>query len=304
MGLLLLVCWNVKASNAGADVGAAPELEVPVPVLKPANPPNAGTAGLLPPFFSVNEGPLKVDGPNLRTRLVPAPKPLNPPPLGVAAPDEPPAPFKPVPNVEPVPSVLELPKIPLVLGCSDVAEEVATLDAFAEGPKNPPFRLGGATAVCVSVEGEAKVVVLAEGPKNPPFLLFGGSAAVDIGAGAAELDAAPLIENPPNRPGGADPSVAVAAFANAGTSFPSPVGGVELSLVGAGAEELLWAAWNARTCLPNGPSELKVGAGLGGGRLIPEKAGCCGSAGRVVAVAKTGAAGGVPKRLDMVGCDD
>jgi hypothetical protein len=55
---------------------------------------------------------------------------------------------------------------------------------------------------------------------------------------------------------------------------------------------------------------LKLGAGLGRGRVIPGKAGLDGSAGCVVAgavvvaVGGTGAVGGALKRLDGVGCED
>lgn len=305
MGLLLLV-WNLKvvgAPNAGADV--APELKGAA--LKPANPLNAGTAGLSPSFFSANAALPKVGAPNpvnLGAPVAPPAKPLKPPAADFVAPDELAAPFKPAPNMEPEPSALEPLKEPLALGCSVVAEvAAAALDAFAEGPKNPPFRFGGAAGVGVDVEA---AVALADGPKNPPFLLFGGSAGVAVGAGAAELEAAPLIENPPNGAGGVGPSVA--AFAEAGTSFPSPVGGVSLEsnefpLAGAGTEEL--RAWNAATCLPNGPSALKLGAGLVRGRVIPGKAGLGGSAGWVVVgVVGARAAGGALKRLDGVGCMD
>ena len=189
---------------------------------------------------------------------------------------------------------------------------VAVLDAFAEPPKNPPFRFGGLAAVGVSVEVDVEVAAVIEGPKNPPFLLFGGSAGVGVGAFAyagvaAAAAAAPLIENPPNRAGGAEPFDV--AFAEAGTSFPSPAGGVNFEyrlfpLAGARAEELLWAL-NAITCEPNGPSALKLGVGLGRGRV---KAGLGGSAGWVVAVPVAvkgaGAVAGAPKRLDGVGCDD
>jgi len=291
VGLLLLV-WNLKvvgAPNTGVDV--APELEGVA--LKPVNPLNAGIAGLSPPF-PANAALPKVGAPNpvnLGAPVAPAAKPLKPPAAGLVAPDGPVAAFEPAPNVEPEPSALAPLKRPLALGCSVVAEVVAALDAFAAGPNNPPFRFGGAAAVGDSVEA---VIVLVEGPKKPPFLLFGGSESVGAGAGAGALapEAAPLIENPPNRAGGADPSVG--AFA---TCFPSPAGGV-----GVGTEELLWAL-NARTCFPNGPSVLKLGAGFGRGRL--GKVGLGGSVGWVVAVVGTGAiaAGRAPKGPDGVGCE-
>ena len=312
VGLLLLV-WNLKvvgAPNTGADVA----LELEGVALKPANPLNAAIAGLSPSFPAKAALP-KVGAPNpvnLGALVAPAAKPLKPPAAGLVAPDDTVAAFKPALNVGPDPSVLVPLKSPLALGCSVVVEVVATLDAFAEGPKNPPFRFGGVAAAGDSVEARVEVAALAEGPKNPPFLRFGGSESVGVGAGAgaAALEAAPLIENPPNRVGGADPSVGV--FTKDGTSFPSPMGGCgfensELPLAGVGTEELL-RALNARTCLPNGPSALKLGAGFGRGRLIPGKAGLGGSAGWVAAVVVaetgTGATGGAPKRPDEVGCED
>ena len=233
-GLLLLV-WNLKvvgAPNAGVDVAPEPEGLA----LKPANPLNAG----LSPSLAVNVALPKVGAPNpvnLGALVAPPAKPPKPPVAGLVAPDEPVAVFEPAPNVGPEPSVLAPLKSPLGLGCSVIAEVVAALDAFAEGPKNPPFRFGGAVAATGdSVDVRVEVAALAEGPKNPPFLRFGGSEGVGAGAGAGAtaLEAAPLIENPP---GGAEPS---------GTTFPSPMGGVGLEnseppLVGAGTEELLWA---------------------------------------------------------------
>jgi hypothetical protein len=234
VGLLLLV-WNLKAvgaPNIGADV--ALELEAAA-FGKPPNPLNAGTAGLSPSFFSANEVLPNVGAPNpvnLGAPVAPPAKPLKPPVEGFVAPDELAALFKPAPNVGPEPP--EPPKSPLALGCSVATEVVPAPDAFAEPPKNPPFRFGGVAVVCVSVNVEVEVAALAEGPKKPPFLLFGGSASVGAGAGAgadagAAAAAAPLIEKPPpkpppNRAGGAGPSDA--AFAEAGTSFPSPAGGV------------------------------------------------------------------------------
>ncbi len=312
VGLLLLV-WNlnvVGAPNTGVVV--APELEGPV-FGKPPNPPNAGIVGLSPSFFSANAALPKVGAPNLGAPVTA--KPPKPPVKGFVVPDEPAALFKPEPNVEPEPSAPEPLKRPLALGCSVATEVVAVPDAFAEPPKNPPFRFGGVAAVGVSVEVDA-VAVMIEGPKNPPFLLFGGSAGVGAFAyagAAAAAAAAPLIENPPpppNNGGGADPSDV--AFAEAGTSFPSPAGDVTFEysmfpLAGARTEELLWAL-NAITCVPNGPSVLKLGAGLGRGRVVPGKTGLSGSAGWVgavpVAVEGAGAVGGAPKRLDGVGCDD
>jgi len=316
VGLLLLV-WNLKAvgaPNMGVDVAPEPEGAA---LGKPPNPLNAGIAGLSPSFFSVNEAPPNVGAPNpvnLGAPVAPPAKPLKPPVEGFVAPDEPAALFKSEPIVEPELSAPKPLKGPLAFGCSVATEVVPAPCALAEPPKNPPFRFGGVATVCVSVEVEAEVAALAEGPKNPPFLLFGGSAGVGAGAGAgAAAAAAPLIENPPpNMVGGADPSDV--AFAEAGTSFPSPAGGVGLEcsafpLAGAGTEELL-RALNARTCLPNGPSVLKLGAGLGRGRVIPGKAGLGGSAGCVVAgavavaVEATGVVGAAPNRLDGVGCDD
>ena len=312
VGLLLLV-WNLKvvgAPNAGVDVAPEPEGAA----LKPPNPLNAGIAGLSPSFFSANAALPNVGAPNpvtLGAPGAPTAKPLKPPVEGLVAPDEPAIPFKPAPNVEPGPSVPDPLKRPLALVCSVTAEVVAAPNVFAEPPKNPPFRLSGVAAVGVSVEVDVAVAVLAKGPKNPPFLLFGSPASADAGAGTGAAAAAPLIDNPPpNRAGGADPSDA--AFVEAGTSFPSPAGVVSLEssafpLAGAKVGVLLWAL-NAATCLPNGPSSLKLGAGLRRGREIPEKAGLGGSAGWVmaveVAVGGTGAVEGTPKRLNEVGCDD
>ena len=308
VGLLLLV-WNlnvVGAPNTGAvvapELGAAP---------KPPNPPNVGIVGLSPSFFSANVAPPNVGAPNFGAPLAP-PKPLKPPVKDLVAPDEPAPLFKPEPNVEPVSSAPEPLKRPLALGCSVATEVLAVPDAFAEPPKNPPLRFGGVADVGVSVDVDVEVAVLIEGPKNPPFLLFGGSAVAGAYAGAgagAAAAAAPLIENPPNMGGGAD-----VAFAEAGTSFPSPAGGVRFECsvfppADGRTEELLWA-FRAITCLPNGPSALKLGAGLGGGAVIPEKAALDGSVNWVVAVAVavavggTGAVGGAPKRLDGVVCDD
>jgi hypothetical protein len=173
---IAVTCLELESSGSteyGADV--APELEGPA--LKPPNPLNAGRAGLSPSFFSANAALPNVGAPNpvnLGAPVAPPAKPLKPPVEGFVAPDEPAALFKPAPNVEPEPSA---PK-PLALGCSVAAEVVAALDAFAEPPKNPPFRFGGVAAVGVSVEVDVEVAVLTEGPKNPPFLLFGGSASV------------------------------------------------------------------------------------------------------------------------------
>ena len=313
VGLLLLV-WNlnvVGAPNAGVVV--APELGAAA-FGKPPNPPKAGIVGLSPSFFSANVALPNVGAPNLGAPLAPAAKPLKPPAKGLGAPDKPAPLFRPVPNVGPVPSAPEPLKRPLALDGSVATEVLAVPGAFAEPPKNPPFRFGGVADVGVSVEVAVEVVVLTEGPKNPPFLLFGGSAGVDAyGYAGAAAAAAPLIEKPPpNMVGGADPPDV--AFAEAGTSFPSPAGSVSFDcsvfpLAGARTEELLWAL-NAITCLPNGPSALKLGAGLGRGRVIPGKTGLDGSVGWVVAAAVavavggTGAVGGAPKRLDGVGCDD
>ena len=164
-----------------------------------------------------------------------------------------------------------------------VKVDVEILDAFGESPKNLPFGV----AVGVSVKVHVEVAVVIEGPGFPPLLLF-----VDVGAfayvgAAAAATAAPLIVNPPNRAGGAEPSDV--AFAEAGTSFSSPEGDVSLEysvfpFAGARAEELLWPL-KAITSLPNGPPVLKLGAGLGRGRV---RTGLGGSAGWVVA-------GNVPK---------
>ena len=315
VGLLLLV-WNLNVVGApNAGVVGAPELGAVV-LGKPPNPPNAGIVGLSPSFFSATAALPNVGAPNLGAPFAPPAKPPKPPVKDLVAPDTPAPLFKPVPNVAPVPNVEPVPsapeplKRPLALGCSVAAEVLAVPDAFAEPPKNPPFRFGRVAEVGVSVEADVEVAVLTEGPKNPPFLLFGGSAGVEY-AGAAAA-AAPLIENSPNMAGGADPPDV--ALAEAGTSFTSPAGGVSFEcsvfpLAGARTEELLWEL-NAITCLPNGPSVLKLGAGLEGGRVIPGKAGLDGSVGWVVAVAVvvavegTGAVGGAPKRLDGVGCDD
>ena len=244
VGLLLLVLnLNVVgAPNAGVVV--APELEGPA-FGKPLNPPNAGMAGLSPSFFSAGAALPNVVAPNLGAPVAPTAKLLNPPVKGFAAPDEPAALFNPELNVGPEPSAPEPLKRPLALGCSGATEVVAVLDAFAEPPKNPPFRFGGMAAGGVSVEVDVEVAVVIEGPKNPPFLLFGGSAGVGAFAYAgatAAAAAAPLIENPPNKAGGAEPSDV--AFAEAGTSFLSPAVDVRFEysvfpLAGARAEELL-----------------------------------------------------------------
>lgn len=190
VGLLLLV-WNLKvvgAPNTGVDV--APELEGAA-FGKPPNPLNAGIAGLSPSFFSANAALPNVGAPNpvnLGAPVAAVAKPLKPPAEGFVAPDEPAALFEPAPNVDPEPGAPEPPKRPLALGCSVATEVVPAPSAFADPPKNPPFRFGGVAAVCVSV---GVVAVLVEGPKNPPFLLFGGSAGVDANAGAGAA-AAPV----------------------------------------------------------------------------------------------------------------